>query len=501
MRSLSKCNKPFLCSIHKSQPLISLYCRSALFRARPINKIKRSSPLLCQSDPSESSTTDQPIAELPTAAVDNSEPTAEIKDSAKEGNEAESQTIVQQISQENDIQNVESGTGKEVFAGLENENSNEENQIKDSMIENSNQDDKTKSSVEQEKEKGKGKGKQQQRAGGKEKQQDKQKQKQQDKQKQKQLRGKKWAEKQGVASKAQEKTETDEEEDGDIEWFTGREGIGQLWAGNNEDLFQEDDDEEEDEDEDEDDDEDEDEVEQEVKGKGKVQTKDKDAAKGTVASTSREKVKKKKKVGIREIKLVEESAAKKKEDRFKSEDDFFAEEEENIVDLESVEKEENFSQVKELDLKAGGIEIVTDEEDEVWDRIIAKEEEEVDPDAEPSVQKMEEPKPKKIREVDPARSLVLTQLQKDVLLAMILGGRHRMETKNKHRSYRFVFAFPYNEERRYATQIYRILQDWCYPPVRFGSKRKMIGFVTKQSEAFRFYYQQFYDQNKNIYSS
>eukprot|EP01024_Parvocaulis_polyphysoides_P031271 TRINITY_DN28328_c0_g1_i9.p1 TRINITY_DN28328_c0_g1~~TRINITY_DN28328_c0_g1_i9.p1 ORF type:complete len:378 (-),score=106.21 TRINITY_DN28328_c0_g1_i9:99-1184(-) len=361
------------------------------------------------------------------------------------------------------------------------------------MIENSNQDDKTKSSVEQEKEKGKGKGKQQQRAGGKEKQQDKQKQKQ--------LRGKKWAEKQGVASKAQEKTETDEEEDGDIEWFTGREGIGQLWAGNNEDLFQEDDDEEEDEDEDEDDDEDEDEVEQEVKGKGKVQTKDKDAAKGTVASTSREKVKKKKKVGIREIKLVEESAAKKKEDRFKSEDDFFAEEEENIVDLESVEKEENFSQVKELDLKAGGIEIVTDEEDEVWDRIIAKEEEEVDPDAEPSVQKMEEPKPKKIREVDPARSLVLTQLQKDVLLAMILGGRHRMETKNKHRSYRFVFAFPYNEERRYATQIYRILQDWCYPPVRFGSKRKMIGFVTKQSEAFRFYYQQFYDQNKNIYSS
>ena len=108
---------------------------------------------------------------------------------------------------------------------------------------------------------------------------------------------------------------------------------------------------------------------------------------------------------------------------------------------------------------------------------------------------------KKIEEIK--KSLKLSKIQRDVLVGLMLGDGH-LESRDKNKTYRLKVSHSL-KQKEYTFWLADIFKDWIRtkPKIRkiispYSKKElEIIEFSTYSHSAFRFYYHQFYDENKN----
>ncbi len=101
------------------------------------------------------------------------------------------------------------------------------------------------------------------------------------------------------------------------------------------------------------------------------------------------------------------------------------------------------------------------------------------------------------REIEKAKSsLKLTDVQREVLVGVLLGDAH-LETRNNGRTYRVKFEYSARQSQ-YADHLYEIFKEWILTPPQLKQDRthNNIWFQTVSHPAFRFYAHQFYDEKR-----
>jgi LAGLIDADG DNA endonuclease family protein len=101
------------------------------------------------------------------------------------------------------------------------------------------------------------------------------------------------------------------------------------------------------------------------------------------------------------------------------------------------------------------------------------------------------------REIEDEKpSLKLSDVQRDMLVGLILGDAH-LETQSNGRTYRVKFEYG-NNHREYANHLYESFREWIRTPpqVKLDATHRNIWFQTLSHSAFRFYAHQFYDERK-----
>ncbi len=93
-------------------------------------------------------------------------------------------------------------------------------------------------------------------------------------------------------------------------------------------------------------------------------------------------------------------------------------------------------------------------------------------------------------------SLKLSQLQRDILVGLLLGDAH-LESQNRGRTYRVKFEYSM-EHRAYAEHLYEIFKVWVPTPPqdKIDATHQNVWFQTMSHGAFRFYAHQFYRGKK-----
>jgi len=96
----------------------------------------------------------------------------------------------------------------------------------------------------------------------------------------------------------------------------------------------------------------------------------------------------------------------------------------------------------------------------------------------------------------------ITLRQKQILIGKLLGDAH-LETINKGKTFRFKFEHSL-KQKEYVDWLYKEVKDFASsePKIRErfyqGKIYKKYWFNTISSGSFRFYYHQFYDNNKKV---
>ena len=98
--------------------------------------------------------------------------------------------------------------------------------------------------------------------------------------------------------------------------------------------------------------------------------------------------------------------------------------------------------------------------------------------------------------------LKLSELQKEVLIGMLLGDGH-LETQNGGRTYRLKVEHSYLQ-KEYVDWLYQVFKEWVTTPPRertqivLGVSYQKYGFSTLSHGGLRFYAQQFYQNKKKV---
>ena len=95
------------------------------------------------------------------------------------------------------------------------------------------------------------------------------------------------------------------------------------------------------------------------------------------------------------------------------------------------------------------------------------------------------------------KKLSLNKLQRGVLVGLLLGDGH-LETQNAGRTYRLKVEHS-AKQLEYLEWLSQIFSDWITGIYRKSKNGKeYVGFTTYSHPAFRFYAQQFYQENKKV---
>lgn len=93
--------------------------------------------------------------------------------------------------------------------------------------------------------------------------------------------------------------------------------------------------------------------------------------------------------------------------------------------------------------------------------------------------------------------LFLNQIQKDVLVGLLLGDGH-LETQNNGRTYRLKVEHSIGQ-LEYTEWLSKIFSEWITGVYRKNKNGKeYVGFTTFSHPSFRFYAHQFYKEKKKV---
>lgn len=101
------------------------------------------------------------------------------------------------------------------------------------------------------------------------------------------------------------------------------------------------------------------------------------------------------------------------------------------------------------------------------------------------------------REIEKRKSsLKLSDLQRDVLVGLLLGDAH-LETQNGGRTYRLKVEYSASEHE-YVDHLYDLFKEWVLTPPqkKLDATHNNVWFQTISHAAFRFYAHQFYDEGR-----
>lgn len=99
------------------------------------------------------------------------------------------------------------------------------------------------------------------------------------------------------------------------------------------------------------------------------------------------------------------------------------------------------------------------------------------------------------REIEHRKSsLKLSDIQRETLIGLLLGDAH-LETQNRGRTYRLKVEYS-AKQQEYANHLYELFQEWVLtlPQLKQDESHNNIWFQTVSHAAFRFYAQQFYNE-------